>query len=84
MSFISKAMCAVFGHRYFVMRQINRGTRKLGCLRCGGAWGMHDATRSVIPWDADLEALYAKGGPLDPEYDPREVAFKTTEPTHEQ
>lgn len=78
---LQKLMCAVFGHRYFVMRRMNPGARKVGCHRCGAAWGMHDETRSFVPWDGEFEALYASGGPLDPEYDPRAVAFKHKELT---
>jgi hypothetical protein len=26
---------------------------------------MHDGTRSFVPWDAELEALYAPGGVLE-------------------
>lgn len=29
--------------------------------------GMHDRTRTFVPWDSELEAMYAPGGPLDPE-----------------
>jgi len=63
---VQRLLCALLGHKYRVLRQMNRGARKIGCDRCCGAWGMHDATRAVVPWDADLEAMYAPGGPLDP------------------
>ena len=46
---------------------MNPGARKVGCDRCGAVWGMHDRTRTFVPWDSELEAMYAPGGPLDPE-----------------
>lgn len=63
---VRRLACLLAGHKYRVARQMNPGARKVVCGRCGGAWGMHDATRAFVPWDADLEALYAPGGPLDP------------------
>lgn len=63
---MKRLWCFLFGHDYKVLRVMNRGARKLGCPRCLGTWGMHDATRTVVPWDTDLEAMYAPGGPLDP------------------
>ena len=41
--------------------------KRQGCDRCGAVWGMHDRTRTFVPWDSELEAMYAPGGPLDPE-----------------
>lgn len=58
--------CSIFGHQYRVLRVMNKGARKIGCNRCGKSWGMHDPTRTLVPWDAELEAMYAPGGPLDP------------------
>lgn len=61
---LSKLICSVFGHRYTVDRVLNDGARKVGCARCGKSWAMHDATCSLIPWDSELEALYAPEGDL--------------------
>jgi hypothetical protein len=63
---VRRLACAVAGHQYRVARRMNPGARKLVCTRCGGAWGMHDATRTLVPWDDEFEAMYAPGGPLDP------------------
>ena len=62
--FIINLICALRGHKYHVIKHMNPGARKIGCIRCGKAWAMHDGTRSLIPWDEELEALYAPGGPL--------------------
>ena len=59
-----RLMCAVFGHKYVTLRVLNSGARKVGCTRCRREWGMHDETRSFVPWDAELERMYAPGGPL--------------------
>lgn len=66
MAAVRRLVCWLTSHEYRVTRRMNKGARKLVCDRCGGAWGMHDATQTVVPWDAELEALYAPGGPLDP------------------
>lgn len=63
---VRRLACMVAGHKYRVARRMNPGARQVVCDRCRGAWGMHDATRAFVPWDADLEAAYAPGGPLDP------------------
>lgn len=60
---IERLLCAVLGHRYVV--EIEFGTsRKVGCTRCHCKWGMHDDTRSFIPWDSELEAMYRVHGEL--------------------
>lgn len=64
LNMLSKLICSAFGHRYTVDRVLNDGARKVGCARCGKSWAMHDATRSLIPWDSELEALYAPEGDL--------------------
>lgn len=54
---IERILCAMLGHRYVV--EIEFGTsRKVGCTRCDKRWGMHDATRSFIPWNGELEEMY--------------------------
>lgn len=63
---LSRIGCFILNHEYRVVRVMNPGARKLKCARCRKEFGMHDRTRSVVPWDSDLEAMYAPGGPLDP------------------
>jgi hypothetical protein len=67
MTIIDKIACAIIGHQYRVIRRMNPGARKVCCDRCLKVWGMHDKTKSFVPWTNDLESLYAHGGPLDPE-----------------
>ena len=61
---LERLICALAGHKYVILRVLNAGARKVGCTRCSREWGMHDDTRSFIPWDADLDRMYAPGGPL--------------------
>ena len=61
---LERLMCAVFGHKYFVEREFV-GARKVGCTRCLMKWGMHDGTRSSVPWDEELEAFYSTDGVLE-------------------
>ena len=70
-SSLRRLACLLAGHKYRISRVMNPGARKVTCERCRGVWGMHDNTQSFVPWDADLEAAYAPGGPLDPASDPR-------------
>ena len=51
--------CAVLGHRYIVERVLNHRARKLGCIRCGGHWVVHDRIGSLLPWDEEFEEFYA-------------------------
>ena len=55
-------MCAIFGHKYVVLRRFNHGARQVGCTRCKCEWGMHDGTRSFVPWDGELERMYRAFG----------------------
>lgn len=55
---IERLMCALFGHKYVVIRVFNPGARQIGCARCNRTWGMHDDTRSLVDWDGDLEQMY--------------------------
>ena len=51
-------ICAIVGHNYFVLQRLTAHSRKLGCHRCGCAFGMNDDVRAVIPWSRDLENVY--------------------------
>jgi hypothetical protein len=57
--------CALLGHKYVVQRVFSSTSRQLGCTRCGKEWGMHDPTRSLVPWDKDLEQMYKEIGQWD-------------------
>jgi len=67
---IERLLCAIFGHRYVVERQLNERARKVGCTRCNGHWAMHDPTRSFLRWNGEFEALYAPGGLLASQGEP--------------
>jgi hypothetical protein len=60
--------CAIFGHRLYVVqefRPVSRGasaSRRVGCRCCDGDWGMHDETRSFVPWGPDIEKMYEATG----------------------
>ena len=63
---LERLKCLLLGHKFRVLRRMNPGARQVGCDRCRERWGMHDTTRAFVPWDDQLEATYAPGGPLDP------------------
>lgn len=54
---IERIICAIRGHKYVVEKEFI-GSRKVGCTCCGKKWGMHDATKSFIPWDDEIEEMY--------------------------
>lgn len=58
MSSFARIICAIFGHKYVVLRRFNPGARQVGCTRCCHKWGMHDETRSFVPWSGEMEQLY--------------------------
>ena len=62
MTFIERLLCALLGHKYVVLRHFNPGARQVGCTRCNRQWGMHDGTRSFVPWDRDMEQMYKMFG----------------------
>lgn len=66
MSLFARLCCLLFGHRFHVLRQMNPGARKVGCRRCDGTWAMHDRTRAFVPWNSEIESMYAPGGLFDP------------------
>lgn len=55
---IERILCALLGHRYVTQRVFSPHSRQVGCTRCGCEWGMHDPTRSLVPWDAELESMH--------------------------
>ena len=62
MPVLERAVCALFGHRYVVQRVFSPHSRQVGCTRCNRLWGMHDATRSFVPWDGSFESMYRTMG----------------------
>ena len=50
-------VCWLFGHRYYIEREINFTSRKLGCARCGMMFAMNDDVHCLLPWDDDFENL---------------------------
>jgi hypothetical protein len=60
---LKSLLCLLFGHRYFVITAFSRDCRKIGCERCGRAWGMNDRERLIVEWDGELEELYRRRVP---------------------
>ena len=54
-------LCPVFfRHKEIVVvQEFDRNTRKLRCNRCGKYFAMSDTHRAVLPWDDEIEDLYA-------------------------
>jgi Prophage protein (DUF1660) len=62
---IERMFCALLGHKYVVQKVFSSTSRKLGCTRCFREWGMHDPTKSLVPWDKDLKEFYRFMGQLN-------------------
>jgi len=57
-----KLICAVFGHRFFVVQNFHPGSRRIMCIRCKADFGMNDNARALLPWDPELEDMYISQG----------------------
>ena len=58
-------MCRLFFHKLVVVRGYDFGiSRKVRCIRCGEAFGMHDGVKAFIPWDGELEDMYRVTGQI--------------------
>lgn len=51
-------LCKLFGHKYTVIKEYSKTTRKVGCKRCKAVWGMNDCVKALVPWDGELEELH--------------------------
>lgn len=50
----------IFRHvEIHVIQEFGQHARKLRCDRCGKYFAMSDVHRAILPWDAELEHLYA-------------------------
>ena len=54
--------CMLFGHKYFLIRNLTSWSRKIGCHRCNKRFAMNDDVRVVLGWDEDFEKLYKDMG----------------------
>ena len=53
-------MCWVWPwHDLHVVQQLSRYARKVRCRRCKQYFAMNDEFRAFLPWDDELEHLYA-------------------------
>ena len=63
MSYVNKLICALFGHRYYVIKTYSDSVRHIGCSRCGKEWGMHDGLQCLVEWDRELEIASEEAWP---------------------
>jgi hypothetical protein len=55
---VKRLICAIFGHRFVLVRELTPHSRRIACTRCKQHFGMNDDARAVIPWDIELENMY--------------------------
>lgn len=53
-----KILCALISHKYYLIYNINKWSRKIKCNRCKKEFLMNDDCQSVIPWDSSFDVLY--------------------------
>lgn len=56
---MNAVLCYFFGHKFALVKQLTPHSRKIGCTRCRQMFGMNDDARAVIPWNRELEVMYA-------------------------
>ena len=61
---IKRLQCAIFGHKFTIVRILNPVARKVCCQLCKRNYAIHYPTQTILPWDGDFEAAYAPDGPL--------------------
>ena len=59
---MSKYMCFLFGHKYFVAQKLTSQARRVCCHRCSKSYAMNDDVRSILDWDSDFHRLYEGHG----------------------
>lgn len=55
---MSRLLCWVLGHRYWVRQEFSHESRCVGCHRCKKFWAMNDRVRAFLPWDGEFTELY--------------------------
>ena len=50
-----RLLCYLIGHDYYIIKELVRSFRKVGCRRCKKEWLMGDHTRSLVEWDNTFE-----------------------------
>lgn len=61
---IKRLKCLFGYHKYFVLIELTKWTRKLGCRNCKKCFAMNDSVGVIVPWDEDFERLYRQHGIL--------------------
>ena len=59
---MSKLICFLFSHKYFLAQKLTEHSRRVCCHRCSQSFAMNDDVRAVIDWDAELHRLYQSHG----------------------
>jgi hypothetical protein len=55
---MKKLICAIFGHRYRLLRQISPTIQELNCSRCKKEFGINHTVKAVLPMDDELRKLH--------------------------
>jgi hypothetical protein len=55
-------ICWMRGHEYAIWQAFTPRSRRVYCERCQKDWGMNDDVRAFIPWDSEIEQMYATMG----------------------
>lgn len=57
-----RIFCILFGHKFSLMYNITKWSRKIECKRCGKYFAMNDDCRIVVEWGDGFDELYKSLG----------------------
>lgn len=63
---LQRLRCWFDQHDLRVARRLGPFSEKVHCDACDKDFAVNHSTETMLPWDAEFEALYAPGGILDP------------------
>jgi len=59
MRLINWFKCKLWLHDYYHIKRLSEVSQKVGCKNCGRCFAVNHSLRAVIPWDLEIESLYA-------------------------
>ncbi len=55
---MSKIICWIIGHNYYLKKRFNAYSRCVGCKRCSSYFAMNDDVKALLPWDITFTELH--------------------------
>jgi hypothetical protein len=45
-------------HRFYIVQNFDKYTRRIACEKCKQEWAMNDRLHALLPWDKEFDHLY--------------------------